>query len=74
MIVQGISFLRACGLALCVFAGPCFGIPLTHELEDGFVERAVQTIIRDDELTVTYSFGLTLSTMQKLLDIVKNQG
>ena len=40
---------------------------ISHDLEDGFVERAVQARFRDSRLTVEYAIGLTEPTMLELL-------
>lgn len=41
---------------------------LAHELDDGFVERAVQVRIRDDQLNIEYNVGLTEPTMQQIIE------
>ena len=40
---------------------------LAHDLDDGFVEKAVQVRIRDGELSIEYAIGLTEPTMNQLL-------
>ena len=42
-------------------------ISMAHDLEDGFVERAVQLRIRDGKLEIEYTIGLTEPTMAELL-------
>ena len=39
-----------------------------HELEDGFVERAVAVVVRPGEATVSYSIGANENTRQQLID------
>ncbi len=46
----------------------CVGISVADEQQDGFVERAVQIVIRDDVAAITYSFGLNENTMRQVLD------
>jgi hypothetical protein len=58
------SLLITLALALSALASSVLG----HELDDGFVERAVQIVIRDDQATIKYSFGLTEPTMVQLVD------
>ncbi len=62
-------FVRNCLLSLALMlliSQEC--LVRADELDDGFVERAVQIVIRDDQATIKYSFGLTEPTMQQLLD------
>lgn len=43
------------------------GAVSAHELEDGFVERTIQVVIRDNVATVKYSVGLSDSTKAEIL-------
>lgn len=49
----------------------CFSC--AHEHQDGFVERAVQILIRDDVASITYSFGMSENTMREVLDEWNNE-
>lgn len=40
---------------------------MVHELKDGFVERAVEVVVRDDKLRVKYFVGLNENTMADML-------
>ena len=42
--------------------------PTPHEFEDGFVERTLAIVIRDDVATAEYSIALNETTLQNLLD------
>ena len=57
--------------AFCSFLALFLLLPswlCAHDLDDGFVERAVQARIRDGKLTIEYAIGLTEPTMEQLLD------
>ena len=56
--------------AICLLVSELFALPFGHghELEDGFVERAIQLRIRDGNLQVEYRIGLTEPTMQQIVD------
>ena len=62
--------LKRINLSICAIC--CFAIwpqiGSGHDLEDGFVERAVQARIRDGQLTIEYAIGLTEPTMLTLLN------
>ncbi len=42
--------------------------PALHEFEDGFVERTLEVVIRDNVATAKYSIGLNETTLCDLLD------
>ena len=56
--------------AICLIVSQSIAlVPLLgHDLEDGFVERAVQVRVRDGKLHVEYTIGLTEPTMQQIVD------
>ncbi len=43
-------------------------VPSAHELEDGFLERALEVVIRDERLQVRFYAGLTETTMVQWLE------
>lgn len=63
-----IALILACGLfALAVSDAAA------HEFEDGFVERSVAVIIRDDVARMQYSIGLNPNTRLQLIEFWRSQ-
>lgn len=56
------------GINLFLVAATLSAVPLPHQLEDGFVERAVEVVVRDDTLNLKYFVGLNEVTMATALE------
>ena len=59
MLTRCLIFLSATALALSALSA--------HELEDGFVERAVEIVVRDNMLCLKYYVGLNENTMNDVI-------
>ena len=59
-------YLRPLPTIVCVVVWLAVAQVNAHELEDGFVERAVAVVVRPGEATIKYSIGANEATCQQL--------
>ena len=59
-------YLKPLSTIVCVVVWLAVAQVNAHELEDGFVERAVAVVVRPGEATIKYSIGANETTCQEL--------